>query len=41
MRRIRIKTLVLGMVQNNCYIVGKPDSNEAVVIDPGDNADKI
>ncbi len=41
MRKIRIKTLVLGIVQNNCYIVGKPDSNEVVVIDPGDNANRI
>ncbi|MDF2539473.1 MAG: hypothetical protein K0S76_2494 [Herbinix sp.] len=36
-----MKTLVLGMVQTNCYIIHPADRNEAVVIDPADNADKI
>lgn len=41
MREIYIRTLVLGNVQSNCYIVCNRSSKEAVVIDPGDNADKI
>jgi len=41
MRKIKIKTMVLGMVQTNCYIVRVPESKEAVVIDPGDRAEKI
>lgn len=41
MRELHIKTLVLGMVQNNCYIVKDHKSNEVVVIDPGDEVKKI
>ncbi|MDI9509843.1 MAG: MBL fold metallo-hydrolase [Clostridiales bacterium] len=41
MRRIHIKTMVLGMVQTNCYIVREAKSKEAIVIDPGDNAERI
>lgn len=41
MRNIKIKTFVLGMVQTNCYIVHAINSNEAVVIDPADNASKV
>jgi glyoxylase-like metal-dependent hydrolase (beta-lactamase superfamily II) len=40
-RKVNIKTLVLGMVQNNCYIVGDRESKEVVVIDPGDDVYKI
>lgn len=28
--------LVVGPIQCNCYLVGDPDSREAVVVDPGD-----
>lgn len=41
MKNINIKILVLGRVQNNCYIVGSRMTKEVVVIDPGDNVDKI
>lgn len=41
MRKVHIKALVLGMVQNNCYIVRKRESQEVVVIDPGDDLYKI
>jgi glyoxylase-like metal-dependent hydrolase (beta-lactamase superfamily II) len=37
MRKVHVKTLVLGMVQTNCYIIRSPQSQEAVVIDPGDS----
>jgi glyoxylase-like metal-dependent hydrolase (beta-lactamase superfamily II) len=40
-RTIHIKTLVLGAVQTNCYIVKSPKSQEVVVIDPGDNEEII
>lgn len=33
--------LVVGPIQCNCYIVGDPDTREAIVIDPGDRADDI
>lgn len=33
--------LVVGPLQCNCYIVGDPESKEAIVIDPGDDADRL
>ena len=41
MSDIKINTLVLGMVQTNCYIVSNEITKEAIVIDPADDADKI
>lgn len=41
MNGIEVKTLVLGMVQTNCYIISKSQSKEAIVIDPSAEADKI
>lgn len=38
MRAIHIKTLVLGWVKTNCYIVKDRESQEVVVIDPGADA---
>jgi hydroxyacylglutathione hydrolase len=32
---------VVGPLQCNCYVVGDPDTKEAMVIDPGDDADGI
>jgi hydroxyacylglutathione hydrolase len=36
-----IKELALGPLMANCYILGCEKTREAVVIDPGDEADKI
>lgn len=36
-----IKELVVGPIMANCYILGCEDTNEAAVIDPGDEANKI
>ena len=41
MSELSLNTLVLGMVQTNCYIVSNDESKEAIVFDPADNADKI
>jgi len=41
MSKCKIETLVLGAVQTNCYIVSNEESKEAIVIDPGDNAEGI
>ena len=41
MRKVCIKTLVLGPLQANCYIVRGSETKEVVVIDPGDQVDKI
>lgn len=36
-----IKTVVVGPLDVNCYILGCEDTKEAAIIDPGDNADEI
>lgn len=36
-----IKTIKVGSLQTNCYIIIDKKSSEAIVIDPGDEADKI
>ena len=36
-----IRTLVVGPIQSNCYIVGCERTREAAVIDPGGDADRI
>ncbi len=36
-----LETLIVGQLQENCYIVACEDTNEAVVIDPGDEAERI
>jgi len=41
MSDLKIRSLVLGMVQTNCYIIKNATTMEAVVVDPADNADKI
>lgn len=38
---MEIKSLIVGMVQTNCYIAMNPETKEAVVIDPGDEASRI
>ena len=37
MSNFRIKTMVLGMVSTNCYLVYNDDTKEGVVVDPADN----
>lgn len=41
MSEIRVKTLVVGMVGTNCYLVYDEDTKRAVVVDPGDGAELI
>jgi len=36
-----VKTMTLGPVQANCYIVGCNTTKKAVIIDPGDDAPRI
>ena len=36
-----LETIVVGSLAVNCYIVGDQHTREVVVIDPGDNAEKI
>lgn len=41
MSEMRIRTLVVGMVGTNCYLVYDEESKRAAIIDPGDHAEKI
>jgi len=41
MQQLVIKTLVVGQLQTNCYIVADLVSQQAMVIDPGDDAEYI
>jgi hydroxyacylglutathione hydrolase len=36
-----LKTLIVGPIQSNCYIIGCERTREAAVIDPGGDADRI
>ncbi|MBI3379572.1 MBL fold metallo-hydrolase [Candidatus Gottesmanbacteria bacterium] len=38
---LEILTLVVGQMQENCYLVYDPKSLETIIIDPGDDADYI
>ncbi|MEK7376394.1 MAG: MBL fold metallo-hydrolase [Candidatus Margulisiibacteriota bacterium] len=38
---MKIKTIVVGAIATNCYIVRDENSKEAFLIDPGDEQDKI
>lgn len=41
MGEIRVKGMVVGMVQTNCYLVYDEETKRAVIVDPGDGADVI
>ena len=38
---MRIDELTVGPVQTRCYVLGKEDGQECIVIDPGDEAQRI
>jgi len=38
---IEVRCLAVGPVQENCYLVRRPDSPSGLVIDPGDEAPRI
>ena len=38
---IDARMFTVGPVQENCYIVRRPDATEAVIVDPGDDAPRI
>lgn len=38
---LNVKRLVVGPVMTNCYIINRKNSDKAIIVDPGDEADKI
>ena len=36
-----IERYTLGMVQTNCYFLWEESKKQAIIVDPGDNADYI
>src|SRR4030042_4493680 len=36
-----IKKLVVGTLENNCFIIGDDKSKECFIVDPGDEPDRI
>jgi len=38
---MKIKTIIVGPIETNCYMVYCPETKEGVVIDPGDEPEKI
>lgn len=41
MSEIRVKTMVVGTVATNCYLVYDNETKRAVIVDPGDRANEI
>jgi hydroxyacylglutathione hydrolase len=39
--RMILEGLVVGMFQGNCYIAGSETTHEAMIVDPGDEAERI
>jgi len=38
---MKIETFVVGQLQNNCYVIYDENTREALVVDPGDEPDRI
>ena len=38
MGQIEIKSMTLGMVATNCYLIINKENKEALLVDPADNA---
>lgn len=38
---LRIKTLIVGQLQENCHLLIEEQTSEAIIVDPGDDADYI
>lgn len=38
---LKVKVMVVGMVQTNCYVLSNVKTKKAVVVDPGDQANAI
>ena len=38
---MKIYRVVVGPIQENCYIIKNEANNEGIIVDPGDEADRI
>ena len=36
-----VETLVVGLVQTNCYVIADEETGKVAVIDPGGNVERI
>lgn len=41
MKTLQITSLQLGQMAANCYIISDPESHQAIIVDPGDDAEYI
>lgn len=41
MSRLRVQQLTVGPLEENCWLLADPDSGEAVLVDPGEEADRL
>lgn len=41
MSALRIQQLTVGPLQENCWLLSDPESNQAVLVDPGDEAERL
>lgn len=41
MSRLRVQQLTVGPLEENCWLLADPDSGEAVLVDPGDEAERL
>jgi len=40
-QELMVRGVVVGLFQENCYIIGSRRTREAVVVDPGDQPEEI
>lgn len=41
MSRLRVQQLTVGPLEENCWLLTDPESGQAVLVDPGDEADRL
>lgn len=41
MTKLRVQQLTVGPLEENCWLLADPESGQAVLVDPGDEADRL